>query len=116
MPMTKIVANIVGEMRNSQAPSPLSLAIESLEKLTLLDSDEDKLFSESALKCQEKEDVNQVANRIACLETRHAEILRLLTVLQEFASKNSCSVDLQYQAQPLVTPDEQFIAAYNKIC
>ena len=55
-------------------------------------------------------------NRIASLETRRAKSLRSLTVLKEFAAKNSCPVGLQYRPRPLVRPDEQFTAAYNKIC
>ena len=68
-------------------------------------------------KRQKTEGFNQARNRIASLETRRAKRLRSLTVVKEFAPKNSCPVGLQYRQRPLVRPDEQLIAAHNcKIC
>ena len=110
-----IVAEILAEMRDSQAPSPLS-PIKSPEKRTLSDSDEDIPSSQPVPKRQKTEGFNQLRNRIASLETRRAKSLRSLTVLKEFAAYISCAVGLQYRPRPLVRPDEQFTAAYNKIC
>ena len=110
-----IVAEILAEMSDSQAPSPLS-PIKSPEKRTLSDPDEDTPSSQPVPKRQKTEGFNQLRNRIASLETRRAKSLRSLTVLKEFAAKNSCPVGLQYRPRPLVRPDEQFTAAYNKIC
>ena len=72
-------------------------------------------FLTPAPKRQKTEGFNQLRNRIASLETRCAKSLRSLTVLKEFAAKNSCPVGFHYQPQRLVRPDEQFTAAYNKI-
>ena len=111
-----IVAEILAEMGESQTSSTLS-PIKSPQKRTLSDSDEDIIpSSQPAPKRQKTEGFNQLRNRIASLETRRAKSLRSLTVLKEFAAKNSCPVGLQYQPRPLVRPDEQFTAAYNKIC
>jgi len=97
-----IVAEILAEMEDSQTSSTLS-PIKSPQKWTLSDSDEDIIPSSQPAR-QKTEGFNQLRNRITSLETRRTKSLRSLTVLKEFATKNSCPVGLQYRPRPLVRP------------
>ena len=102
-----IVAAILADMRDSQAPaiSP----IKSPTKRGSSDSEEDIPASQPPPKHpRTAEGFSSLRNKIAYLETRRAKAKKSLCVLKEHVSKSSCPVGLQYRPRPHLRPDQNF--------
>ena len=120
IPNDDTVVAILAEMRDSQAPPPIS-PIRSPAKRTRPDSEEEEDIPSSQpppapKRPRNAEGFNQLRNRIAALKTRRAKCLKSVLVLKEHASKRSCPVGLQFRPRPHCRPDQEFTAAMQKIC
>ena len=108
------VAAILAEMRDSQAPAPIS-PVRSPYKQTWLESEEDIPSHQPAPKSlSTAESFSVLRNRIVSIETRRVKTKKSLSVLRKFASEHSCPIGLQYRPKPHVRPDSEFTAAMKQ--
>ena len=114
-PNDDLVAAILANMRDSQAPA-ISPIKSPMKRSNSGSEEEISAFQPPPKRPRTAEGFSSLWNRIAYLETRRAKAKKSLCVLKEHISKSSGPVGLQYRPRPHLRPDQNFSTDLQKIC